>query len=101
MSETVVCRYCEDVFALQPGKPGYRDECPDCLYERALLAAKPSKSRMQEHFAAAGLTKEQIAKSVARFRRSAGKLFRAWGWSEEQIQDVLGELEDSPTLGQP
>ena len=100
MSETVICRYCEEAFALQLGKPGYRDECPLCLAERALLAVRPSKTRMTEHFAASGLTKKQIAKSVDRFRRSTGQFLRALGLSEEKIQSVLDELEESPTLGQ-
>src|ERR1035437_2675980 len=98
MSETVLCRHCEERFILQPGKPGYRDECPACLIERTLLAAKPDKSKLEEHFAASGLTKEQISKSVERFRRATAKLFRAWGWSEGKIQHVLDELEDGPAL---
>ena len=28
------CRYCEEIFLPQPGKPGYVDECPACLHER-------------------------------------------------------------------
>jgi hypothetical protein len=28
------CRYCREHFVPQPGKPGYIDECPDCLHER-------------------------------------------------------------------
>ena len=100
MSETVLCRHCEERFILQPGKPGYRDECPVCLIERKLLAAKPDKSKLEEHFAASGLTKEQIAKSVDRFRRVMGKDFRdRWGCSEEEIQRILDGFEDSPTLG--
>jgi hypothetical protein len=99
MSEIVICRHCEESFALQPGKPGYRDECPSCLIERTLLAAKPDKSRLEEHFAASGLTSEQIAKNVDRFRRAMGKLFRAWGWSEAEVQRALDEIESSPTLG--
>jgi hypothetical protein len=100
MSEIVICRHCLEGFALQAGKPGYRDECPSCLIERTLLAAKPDRSNLEQHFVASGMTKEQISKSVERFRRATGKLFRAWGWSEERIQHVLDELEDSPKLGQ-
>lgn len=100
MSETVVCRHCEEKFIPQPGKPGYRDECPVCLMERKLLAAKPDKSKLEEHFAAAGLTKEQIAMSVHWFRRVIGKTLRdRWGCSEEEAQQILDGFEDSPTLG--
>jgi hypothetical protein len=28
------CRYCEESFILLPGKPGYADECPECLHEK-------------------------------------------------------------------
>jgi hypothetical protein len=79
MSEVVICRHCEESFAFQPGKPGYRDECPNCLIERTLLAAKPDKSRLEEHFAASGLTSEQIAKSVDRFRRAMGQTLPGLG----------------------
>jgi hypothetical protein len=96
MSEVVICRHCEESFALQPGKPGYRDECPSCLIERTLRAAKPDKSGLEEHFATSGLTSEQIARSVDRFRREMGKLFRAWGWSEAEIHRDLYKIESSP-----
>jgi hypothetical protein len=98
MSDVVICRHCEEPFALKPGKPGYRDECSTCLIERTLLAAKPDKSGLEEHFAASGLTSEQIAKSVDRFRRAMGKLFQAWGWSEAEVQRALYEIESSPTF---
>jgi len=29
-----VCKYCGESFALLPGKPGYANECPDCLHEK-------------------------------------------------------------------
>lgn len=99
MSEVLRCRHCEESFALQPGKPGYRDECPICLIERTLLAAKPDKSRLEEHFAGSGLTSDQITKNVDRFRRAIGNLFRAWGWSESEVQRALDETESSPTFG--
>jgi hypothetical protein len=28
------CRYCGEPFISQLGKPGYVDECPECLHER-------------------------------------------------------------------
>jgi hypothetical protein len=33
-SNSYSCRYCGENFIPQPGKPGYVDECPDCLHER-------------------------------------------------------------------
>jgi hypothetical protein len=30
----VACRYCGELFMLKAGKPGFIDECPECLNER-------------------------------------------------------------------
>lgn len=32
--KSVICKYCAKTFTLLPGKPGYIDECPDCLHEK-------------------------------------------------------------------
>lgn len=81
MSNMVVCRYCEETFVLRPGKPGYRNECPACLIERTLEAAKPNKSKLEENLAASGLTKEQIAKRVDTF---------AGTWASFSVHGALG-----------
>ncbi len=32
--QSLICRYCGESFISQPGKPGYVDECRECLHER-------------------------------------------------------------------
>jgi hypothetical protein len=31
---TKVCKYCGESFILLPNKPGYANECPECLHEK-------------------------------------------------------------------
>ncbi len=38
VSKTVTCRHCQEPFQPQPGKPGFRDECPECMAERFIVA---------------------------------------------------------------
>jgi hypothetical protein len=33
-SRSYRCRYCGESFVPKPGKPGFVDECPDCLHEK-------------------------------------------------------------------
>ena|SRR5579859_2240612 len=44
----ITCRYCGEPFRLMPGKPGYANECPDCLQERAELAKGAPKTALQK-----------------------------------------------------
>lgn len=99
MSEIVVCRYCDDPFVLQSGKPGCRDECPACLIERSVLAAQPIKSRLEKHLAASGLTADQVTKKADRLHRALRELLRALGVSHELIESVIQQAENSPIIG--
>lgn len=36
-SRFVICRHCEESFEPQPGKGGFRDECPKCIANRTIL----------------------------------------------------------------
>src|SRR5947209_5163156 len=79
-AERVTCRHCGELFSLKPGKAGYRDECPECLYERsARLQAKSDKRssgadfdamkwirRFTNGFVAAGLS---MSEAEAKARR--------------------------------
>jgi hypothetical protein len=38
----VICKYCAETFTPLPDKPGYVNECPECLHEKtAPLRPKP------------------------------------------------------------
>jgi len=41
VGRTYSCRYCGAEFVPQAGKPGYIDECPDCLHEKTRPAPPP------------------------------------------------------------
>jgi hypothetical protein len=41
MPKTYVCRYCQNEFLWEPGKPGYVDECRSCLHEKTTVKPPP------------------------------------------------------------
>ena len=46
MPRKQVCRYCQKEFVPEPGKPGYIDECPECLNaQREKLTPKTPKRK--------------------------------------------------------
>lgn len=56
------CRYCRESFDPQPDKPGYIDECPDCLFERtAAQRLKPSPNEKLIQKQVPGLRKKLSA----------------------------------------
>jgi hypothetical protein len=71
--KSVICRYCAERFTPLPGKPGYIDECPECLHQktapptRAPLGAASAKQRklreeVRRALAALGAPAEEIEK---------------------------------------
>lgn len=42
--ETLNCRDCGDEFIYRPGKPGYKDSCPDCAVDIQKLVAEEGNS---------------------------------------------------------
>jgi hypothetical protein len=48
MAIKVTCRYCKEEFVPAPGKPGYIDECPDCLREKIEALKSKPKSDLQK-----------------------------------------------------
>jgi hypothetical protein len=100
MSKMIVCRHCQEPFPFQPGKRGYKDECPTCLIERPIEAAKQEKSKFEQYWAAKGMTKEQIANRVKATRLMFYKLKRLFGWSEDETQSEIDQFESNPKFGQ-
>jgi hypothetical protein len=43
----VTCRHCGEPFISKPGKPGYVDECPECLHAKTAVP-KPIEARIVE-----------------------------------------------------
>ncbi len=69
------CRYCGEPFISQLGKPGYVDECPQCLHER-------TRPKVPIDFAAQFLTRfPERKKAFKELRKSLGidetKVFEA------------------------
>jgi hypothetical protein len=42
------CRHCGESFIPQPKKPGYIDECPECLVAKAMDAEPRPPSQLEE-----------------------------------------------------
>jgi hypothetical protein len=72
----VTCRYCKESFVSRRGKPGYVDECPNCLYEKT---APPSQKnignkgeraikRLERELRAQGVKEEVISRSTQMVR---------------------------------
>ena len=74
-ARTIACRYCGQSFAPQRGKPGYIDECPDCLYERtaphvqdkySAIVAK-AKDKLERELVKDRLSRDRIRQYLAVF----------------------------------
>jgi hypothetical protein len=42
------CRHCGESFIPLPGKPGYIDECPECLVAQVMAAQPPPPSQLEQ-----------------------------------------------------
>ena len=42
------CRHCRESFVPQPNKPGYIDECPECLVAKAMAANPRLPSQLEQ-----------------------------------------------------
>ena len=42
------CRHCRESFIPKPNKPGYIDECPECLVAKAMAANPRSPSQLEQ-----------------------------------------------------
>ena len=44
----IECRHCREPFNPKPGKPGYVDECPECLVAKIMAAEPQPPSQLEE-----------------------------------------------------
>jgi len=69
--KSATCRYCAETFTPLPGKPGYIDECPECLHEKT---APPEPNPLS-----AGSTKQRekydkkLIRSILAYFAACGK----------------------------
>jgi hypothetical protein len=83
--KAVTCRYCAEEFVPLPGKPGYIDECSDCLHEKtAQQLPKPN------------LNLVAFDKQRNKLRRSLKRI----GIADEKIDAIFLELEHMLTCSQ-
>ena len=84
MAKEVTCRYCGDVFTPKLGKPGFVDECPDCLYAKTAPQI-PHEQRMLAQLMGES---DEARKSIKAFRRALLKLPTV---SEESVDKLIVE----------
>jgi len=84
MANTVTCRYCGDQFTPKPGKPGFIDECPECLHDKTTPKTPPIKSISPEALERIKL----LDKTLSFYKR---KWIKA-GLSQEKIDQNFSTL---------
>ncbi len=62
---TLNCRQCGEPFEPLPGKPGYIDQCPKCLYE--IVSVHMSKHGRKE------VAEEKVSKLAKKFTKQFGE----------------------------
>lgn len=78
------CRYCNQLFAPAPGKPGYIDECPECLHEKTTQRPEPETALSERQLARA----EEVLKAVKEIQR----VLRSLGFSKEEVNRRMALL---------
>ena len=92
MQKEVVCRHCGKSFVPVPNKPGYVDECLECLHEKTRLLL-PKGDPL-----AGLLDLARQSESVRELERKAGVLQRALqklGASDEEIGVIVKAFTDA------
>jgi hypothetical protein len=82
MSKSYTCRYCDTAFVPRSGKPGYIDECPECLHEKTHPKPPPD---LVSRFMARNPERVKIVKDL---RKSLVKI----GLDESRVDDVIADF---------
>jgi len=101
--KSAVCRYCAERFTPIPGKPGYIDECPECLHEKtAPLRPKPlstgsAKQRKQLPDLAKALEKsaKNVVKAMMADYAARGKP-KSLEWVRKRYAKMCADDGDGP-----
>lgn len=88
------CRHCGEFFVPLPGKPGYIDECPECLVALAMNAQPQAPSRLEEllaYVAAHPITVDALTGSPVRWKTSfeLRQKLRRKGFSPEVVEKLV------------
>src|SRR5690242_18537587 len=85
---SINCRHCGEPFVPKPGKPGFHDECPECLHAKT-APQKSVVTRTAELFEL--VSNPKVAKPA--FRRLKKQLMEL-GMSEQTVDKfILSALE--------
>ena len=76
----VVCRYCGESFVPIPGKPGFINECPECLFTKVAPLNPKGLSRLKDE------TEQRLEKEIGTLRR---KLIRRCSAAQVQATEEL------------
>lgn len=80
MPREITCKHCGNPFIPKPNKPGFINECPDCLEERspkiaappAVRAPNPKAKKRPRHFQSAEALERSILRSTNELCRLLG-----------------------------
>jgi hypothetical protein len=84
------CRYCGEEFVPLPNKPGFVDECVECLVAKAMAAQPPRPSQLEELMA-------YIAEHPVTIDAQTGQPVR-WKTRHELRQKLRRKGFDEPTI---
>jgi hypothetical protein len=82
------CRYCQEEFVPQPGKPGFIDECPECLHKKTAFKPPP------DLFARFEALHPERAKHLKSARKSLANLSATETDIEQFLADVIRRTTD-------
>ena len=86
----VVCRHCGEAFVPLPGKPGYIDECPDCLYDKTVpFEPKGLARRTAEQ-------NKRFEKAIAELRLNLAKHAVSQEAAERIVANLIEMAENPP-----
>jgi hypothetical protein len=81
--KVVACRYCGESFTPRAGKPGFVDECPECLHEKTMpkIPRQPKVTLPPES--------QQQIKELNRSLKAFRKTLTKQGYSQDKIDRVI------------
>jgi len=81
-SKAYTCRYCETHFVPKPGKPGYVDECPECLHKKTHPEIPPD---LLSRYISGDPARAKIVKKLRRD-------FESIGFEESKVDGLIADV---------